>query len=88
MDCLMMMNERHLTLSILIASCVLFGIMMTRLGLAHAFATSLCLLAFGFIMSVVVQSCIPGALSRWIVLLAVMFLTYEFSDYAGFQAAP
>ena len=83
-----MMNERHLTLSILIASCVLFGIIVMRVDLAHAIGTSLCLLAFGLILSVAIQAWIPGALSRWIVLLAVMFLTYEFSDYAGFQAAP
>ena len=81
-----MMNERHLTLSILIATACVFSLVAQRVSFAHALGASLCLVLASFTMSVVFQRLMPGALSRWLAFLGVCVLSYHLSEFTGLRA--
>ena len=80
-----MMNERHLTLSILIATACVFSLVAQRVSFAHALGASLFLALAGFIMSVGFQRLMPGALSRWLAFLGICFLSYHLSEFSGLK---
>lgn len=81
-----MMNERRLTLSILIGAALVFSVVAQRVSFAHALGASFCLVLASLIMSVVFQRLIPGALSRWLAFLGVCVLSYQLSEFSGFQS--
>jgi len=81
-----MMTERHLTLSILIGTTLVFSVVAQRISFAHALGVSFVMVLASLIISVLLQRWIPGALSRWLAFFAVCVLSYHLSEYSGLQS--